>query len=589
MDLDPDFAHLFFKMHKKVAEKTPFHKVHVLQQNMPEQEAIMFTLRNYPLHDKIDVLKEKGYRLLGNVWLCDKYGLDPISKIKCNVIAKNRAEYENDNNSVWIVKNRPGSVFDEVYDSIGAPEHTFFAIAGEEFNPYILKKTFLAFTSEERSKFEAIVNESPEGAVNRKAGYLYEKITGDSLDFSGTEILEARYRPLQDLLNKDFYYTLTEIPESRVNAKYRIADNTLGDLSVLCPIVKRTERLDRYSLRNYGAELLNVFVKTDKRLLDTVKDIMFFKESIMSFKVEGDTKSNKRVRKYEGILKKNGAAVRPLTKNKLIDLQNKIVDSLSVNYDYRDKQNFIGVKGRGGRAPVISYVTPSPKNVYELMDGFIDIHTTLTADMGIDPVVAGSVSHMVFTAIHPFEDGNGRISRLCFHDMLASHKYVPGGAIFPISDIIGSRKNDYIQGLEDVTCKITKKCTFDADENNFITVKGNDPDLYRYLDVTPFAETMYSIMQDTMDYTVKEILKEAKIVTRVKDSIGEIAPLMSKKQINKYCQMALEEDGYVSANAKRKIFFDVNPETISKLQAETKKIILEIERLEDDEYPEPSL
>ncbi|MGD9665970.1 MAG: Fic family protein [Synergistaceae bacterium] len=505
------------------------------------------------------------------------------------MIAKNRSEYENDNNSVWIVKNRPGSVFDEVYDSIGAPEHTFFAIAGEEFNPYIPRKTFFAFTSEERSKFEAIVNESPEGAVNRKAGYLYEKITGDSLDFSGTDILKARRRPLQELLDPEFYYTLTELPESRVNAKYRIADNTLGDLSVLCPIVRRTELLDRYSLRDYGAELLDVFVKTDNKLLNTIKDIMFFKESIMSFKVEGDTKSNKRVRKYEGILKKNGAAVRPLTKNKLIDIQNKIVDSLSVNYDYRDKQNFIGVKGRGDGAPVISYVTPSPKNVYELMDGFIDIHTTLTADMGIDPVVAGSVSHMVFTAIHPFEDSNGRISRLCFHDMLTAHKYVPGGAIFPISDIIGSRKNGYIQGLEDVTYGITKKCTFDADENNFITVSGNDPDLYRYLNITPFAETMYSIMRDTMDYTVKEILKEAKIVTRVKEKITVIAPIMDERQTKKFCQTALEESGYVSANEKRKIFSDVDPEAISKLQAETKKIILEIERFEDDEYPEPSL
>jgi len=100
---------------------------------------------------------------------------------------------------------------------------------------------------------------------------------------------------------------------------------------------------------------------------------------------------------------------------------------------------------------------------------------------------------------------------------------------------------------------------------------------------------MYSIMRDTMDYTVKEILKEAKIVTRVKEKITVIAPIMDERQTKKFCQMALEESGYVSANAKRKIFSDVDPEAISKLQAETKKIILEIERLEDDEYPEPSL
>lgn len=65
----------------------------------------MFTLSNYPLPDKIEVLKREGYRLLGYAWLCDKYGLEPIDQIKCNVIAhpkKNWVVYVTDKSTVFI-------------------------------------------------------------------------------------------------------------------------------------------------------------------------------------------------------------------------------------------------------------------------------------------------------------------------------------------------------------------------------------------------------------------------------------------------------------------------------------------------------
>ena len=69
-----------------LCRKYRFCVLYVLTRHTGKEEDIMFTLSNYPLPDKIDVLKREGYRLLGYAWLCDKYGLEPIDQIKCNVI-----------------------------------------------------------------------------------------------------------------------------------------------------------------------------------------------------------------------------------------------------------------------------------------------------------------------------------------------------------------------------------------------------------------------------------------------------------------------------------------------------------------------
>ena len=64
--------------------------LYVLTRHTGKEEDIMFTLSNYPLPDKIDVLKREGNRKQGNAWLCDKNGFEPISRIKCNVEKKKK-------------------------------------------------------------------------------------------------------------------------------------------------------------------------------------------------------------------------------------------------------------------------------------------------------------------------------------------------------------------------------------------------------------------------------------------------------------------------------------------------------------------
>jgi hypothetical protein len=169
--------------------------------------------------------------------------------------------------------------------------------------------------------------------------------------------------------------------------------------------------------------------------------------------------------------------------------------------------------------------------------------------------------------------------------MLASHDYVPGGAIFPISDIISQNKNEYIRGLEDVTYNITKVCDFDIDEGGYFSVKNNDIDLYRYLDMTPFVETMYGILEKTMDGIVPEILDSARMVRKVKLVIDEHVPYMTNKQKNKYFEVLMGDDeGRLSYDMKRRTFSDIKNEDLTRLQSETKKIVLEFDRMRAQRY-----
>lgn len=80
-------------------------------------------------------------------------------------------------------------------------------------------------------------------------------------------------------------------------------------------------------------------------------------------------------------------------------------------------------KYRGGEMQVVSgpmgqekihYEAPKPEFVPEEMRRFID---WVNGDDGTDAVVKAGVAHLWFVSIHPFDDGNGRITR-AITDML---------------------------------------------------------------------------------------------------------------------------------------------------------------------------
>ncbi|MDZ7800819.1 MAG: Fic/DOC family N-terminal domain-containing protein [Trueperaceae bacterium] len=74
---------------------------------------------------------------------------------------------------------------------------------------------------------------------------------------------------------------------------------------------------------------------------------------------------------------------------------------------YRSRQNWIGPEG--GRLEDASFVPIAPEHLAAGMDAWTSY---LLDERQLDPIVQLAVAHVEFEALHPFEDGNGRLGRM---------------------------------------------------------------------------------------------------------------------------------------------------------------------------------
>jgi Fic family protein len=79
------------------------------------------------------------------------------------------------------------------------------------------------------------------------------------------------------------------------------------------------------------------------------------------------------------------------------------------------------VSGAMGREKV-HYEAPPSDVVPSMMDEFLD---WVNGEQNIDPILKAAIAHLWFVAIHPFDDGNGRITRTITDMLLAKADGMP--------------------------------------------------------------------------------------------------------------------------------------------------------------------
>lgn len=104
------------------------------------------------------------------------------------------------------------------------------------------------------------------------------------------------------------------------------------------------------------------------------------------------------------------------------------------------------VSGAMGKEKV-HYEAPSSEAVPSMMEEFL---AWINGDNGIDPVLKAAIAHLWFVAIHPFDDGNGRLARTITDMLLAKADGMPHRFYSMSAEILRERKS-YYEVLESTT------------------------------------------------------------------------------------------------------------------------------------------
>lgn len=314
--------------------------------------------------------------------------------------------------------------------------HILFALKHEQINIPILHESVALVSAEDM--LNALLGQ-PTSSYIRQACFFWEKANNAQLPGNPNN-LGGNY---VDVFDPQFYYT-GQVWES--NKRYRVNFNGIGPYE-FCPVVLRDDALEAQ-----GREILErlqawVMDPVNAEILDRIMGWAYLSETRDSFAIENETPSPDKEKAFLQAMEHLRDKT-PLTEQYLVALQNTVISSSRVpESQFRANQNWLQRGGHGALS--VRYVPPPPRDMLTLMDGFIRM---ANAEDEVPALIKAALVSFGFVYIHPFFDGNGRLSRLLAHHCLNCKGVLPdvngNAAILPLSVAMKKHEKKYLETLE---------------------------------------------------------------------------------------------------------------------------------------------
>ena len=458
-----------------------------------------------------------GSKLVGWSLLAHHFGIPaPVRKPSC--VSDQHVRGSSRQDEEW-------TVFDRRYwPGEGLFDHLSFALRNEPIDLLIIKRVLEALP---KAKLTAFIREAPTGIPNRRAWYLYETLTGRTLDVKDAPNVVA-----VDLLDPAAYFT----GKARSSKRHRVRDNLLGS-GRFSPIIRRTDALEEFVALDLSAKARETVGRTGAHLVARAASFLLLADSRASFEIEGERPPRNRLERWGRAVLQAGK--HPLSLDEIVRLQRILMgDSRFTQVGLRSDGVFLGERAYNAD-PLPEFIGARPKDLGDLMAGLLEANNRMREDE-LDPVLKAAATAFAFVYIHPFQDGNGRMHRCLIHHVLAERKFTPPGMVFPVSSVMLDRIDDYRNTLQGHSGPLMPFIEWRPTPLRNVEVLNDTADLYRYYDCTEEAEFLYSCVRRTVD---EDLPREIAYLRRHDEAIRRIMDVVEMPD-----RIAEDLVGYVREN-----------------------------------------
>jgi hypothetical protein len=450
----------------------------------------------------------------GYAWLREHFNL-PVTQ-KLSTISKiGRDRKTSFQNGVRYDTYRPNSKPDDT-----PLAHLAFALKHEGVHLELLSHAFKSFDKQVLTDWIA---SEPTGQYTRKAGFLYEWLTGSTLQ---TPPMSGSYRDLLD--PNEVVAADTPIKNSR----WRINDNLPGTRD-FCPIIRRTELLDLIEDYDPSARLQGIEDDYGADMMTRSAVWLTIRESRASFAIEHEGDQKSKIHRFALAMGRHcGQIEAPLSVGALTEIQDNILGTSTIRHGLRQSPVFVG-SGTQEMGSYVHYVAPDASEVQPMLEG---LQAFLEKTRNENPIIRAAVASFGFVFIHPMADGNGRISRFLINDTLRRDSAVPEPLLLPISSTItkstASRAN-YDKILEVYSRPMMAKTVNDIRFSNRTTYpdgvvsdfefSGNDTlrPAWRYPDLTEQSEYLFHVIHETIEYEMRHQMQSHRAHLEARDKVKD--------------------------------------------------------------------
>lgn len=198
----------------------------------------------------------------------------------------------------------------------------------------------------------------------------------------------------------------------------------------------------------------------------------------------------------------------------------------------------------------------------------------------LDPLVAAGIASFGFVFLHPFMDGNGRLSRFLIHLALCRSGALESGLLLPVSVAMKREEQHYLEALQSFSKPVREFWNvrwIDAETMSFNF--NGDSSIYRYWDATDCVAFTMEMAKQALEVELREatdfLQRFDTLVKVVNENYDVRGNLLSR-----LVMQCLDQNGIVSKGRRKQYQGSIQEEVFDFLEQQAQSLLA-------DAYGEP--